>query len=178
MNIPSGSTSTCHLPSLEEVLARERIVRHKGSGLAEEDLRGSWMLELVWSKGSDSPDQLRSTMLRSLGARLEIGVPQKTNRFTLKNSVKLGALQLRFEGNANLKGSRPLLMFQFDHLQILLGQWKLVDVRLPPVDGKRLPFFALIASGSADGSGNQADQTWLAARGRGGGLALWLRQEP
>ena len=178
MTIPSGSASTCHPPSLEELLDRERVVRHKGSGLEQEDLRGSWILEQVWSKGRDSPDQLSSFMLRTLGARLEIGTPQTTNGFTLKNSVRLGALQLRFEGNANLKGSRPLMIFQFEHLKIMLGNWKLADVRLSPADGKRLPFFALIATGPAEGSGHPAGQTWLAARGRGGGLALWLRQEP
>lgn len=178
MSIPSGSTNTCHLPTLKELLAKERIVRHNGSGLAEADLRGSWILEQIWSKRSESPDQLSSTMLRSLGARLEIGTPQNADCFILKNSVRLGALRLQFEGNAKLKGRRPLMFFQFEHLKILLGQWTLVDVRLPPADSKRLPFFALIASGPADGSSNQAGQTWLAARGRGGGLALWLRQEP
>lgn len=87
--------------------------------------------------------------------------------------MRLGPLELRFCGEARLQGRRPLLLFRFLRLQLRLGARPLIDRPLPaaapfsslPVAG--LPFFALIA---ADPEG-----MWLAARGRGGGLALWQR---
>ena len=83
---------------------------------------------------------------------------------TIANAVNLGALTLRFDGKAKLIGKRPLLQFSFSSLQLSLGSTVLLRRELPPVATQRLPFFALIGR---DGSG------WLAARGRGGGLALW-----
>jgi len=61
-----------------------------------------------------------------------------------------------------------LLLFSFDRLQLCLGGWRLVERSLPEPAAQRMPFFALI---HRDASG------WLAARGRGGGLALWRRAD-
>ena len=74
------------------------------------------------------------------------------------------SLELRFRGVGRLLGSRPLLQFSFQELQLSLGGRVLLHRALPEPAPQRLPFFALIAR---DPSG------WLAARGRGGGLALW-----
>jgi hypothetical protein len=78
--------------------------------------------------------------------------------------VNLGPLELRFRGTGRLVGRRPLLQFSFQELQLSLGGLVLLRRTLPELPPQRLPFFALIAR---DPSG------WLAARGRGGGLALW-----
>ena len=82
----------------------------------------------------------------------------------LSNAVTLGPLELRFSGVGRLVGSRPLLQFSFQELQLSLGGRVVLRRVLPEPAPQRLPFFALIAR---DPSG------WLAARGRGGGLALW-----
>ncbi|MCX5955534.1 MAG: hypothetical protein NTW51_03800 [Cyanobacteria bacterium] len=87
----------------------------------------------------------------------------------LTNAVKLGPLELRFQGPGWLEGRRPLLRFQFDRLEIRAGQWLLLQRSLPAPDSRRGAFFALIASG--------AEGRWLAARGRSGGLAVWRRQD-
>jgi hypothetical protein len=84
----------------------------------------------------------------------------------VQNSVQLGPIQLRFRGHGSLRGKRPLLEFWFEELELRLGPrsiWRQPIQRQP--QPKRRPFFALIAS----------QPNWLAARGRGGGLALWLR---
>jgi hypothetical protein len=77
-------------------------------------------------------------------------------------------LELRFEGRARLAGSRPLLWFGFDQLQLRFGSQVFLQRPLPPAAAQRQPFFALIGKGPG----------WLAARGRGGGLALWQLQTP
>ena len=97
-------------------------------------------------------------------ARLEITAPVAEEELSLSNAVTLGPLELRFRGVGRLVGSRPLLQFSFQELQLSLGGRVLLRRALPEPARQRLPFFALIAR---DPSG------WLAARGRGGGLALW-----
>jgi len=78
-------------------------------------------------------------------------------------------LELRFRGAGQLLGRRPLLQFSFQQLQVSLGGRLLIQRDLPEPAARRLPFFALIAR---DPSG------WLAARGRGGGLAVWTLLAP
>lgn len=150
------------VPSGPELIARERGVRRGGSGLRAADLEGRWLLDQVWPKGSERPASFSAALLRGLGACLEIGCGE--DALTLSNAVRLGALELRFRGPGRLVGARPLLEFQFDSLELSLAGRTLLRRALPAPPPKRRPFFALIARGP---------EGWLAARGRGGGLALW-----
>jgi hypothetical protein len=90
----------------------------------------------------------------------------------LSNSISLGLLHLCFLGSAQLQGRRPLLMFRFQTLRLSLAGQCLWSRSMPQPAKGRDAFFALIAS-ERMGPGRQ----WLAARGRGGGLALWVRGE-
>ena len=151
------------LPSGAELRARERLARRGGSGLAGADLQGCWLLDQVWPKGGERPAALSNALLRGLGARLEIHAGD-AGALMLSNAVRLGALELRFHGPGRLVGSRPLLEFRFESLVLSLADRPLLRRSLPPPQPRRLPFFALIA---------RSPEGWLAARGRGGGLALW-----
>ena len=149
-------------PTLEQLLQREREVRRTGTALEAEALLGRWQLELVWPKASRRASVFSGWLLRGLSARLEIGACP--DGLLLSNAVNLGALELRFRGRGWLEGRRPLLMFGFDQLELKLASRRLLQRELPAPPSRRRPFFALI---QRDPSG------WLAARGRGGGLALW-----
>ena len=152
------------LPSGEQLLALERQARTQGTDLTQADLVGCWWFHQVWPKGSGTANALTSGLLRSLGARLELSTGQDGVALEISNAINLGALLLRFDGAARLIGRRPLLQFSFSRLEFSLAGRTLLRQTLPPIAPKRLPFFALI---KRDASG------WLAARGRGGGLALW-----
>ncbi len=174
------------LPASAELLTLERSGRHQGTGLVAADLLGIWRLRQVWPRRGGEPSGPSSALLRGLGARLEInaagdsanpldrawpgpaGLTGPGEGLGLVNAVNLGALELRFVGRARLAGPRPLLWFGFDQLQLRLGAKVLLQRALPPTAPQRQPFFALIGKG--DG--------WLAARGRGGGLALWQLEDP
>jgi hypothetical protein len=185
------------LPASAELLKLEQVSRRQGTGLVAADLIGIWRLQRVWPRQGGEPSGPSSALLRGLGARLEInasGVPAADldiprpgaladaglgegelgegelgeGELGLVNAVKLGPLELRFEGRARLAGSRPLLWFGFDQLQLRFGSQVLLQRSLPPAAAQRQPFFALIGKGPG----------WLAARGRGGGLALWQLQTP
>ena len=172
------------LPDGPQLLALERQSRRNGSGVSREALQGVWILQRTWPRGRSQPADLASTLLRGLGASLALSAPEaavpsaasageEAAPLEIINSVRLGQLELRFCGEARLQGRRPLLLFRFLRLQLRLGARTLIDRPLPaaapfsslPAAG--LPFFAMIA---ADPEG-----LWLAARGKGGGLALWQR---
>ncbi len=156
------------IPDAPWLLDRERRCRRDGSGLTTADLVGCWRLERIWNKGSRQPALAAAALLRGLAAQLRLSADAagpEGGDLRLANSVRLGALELRFEGVGRLEGRRPLLVFSFERLLLLLGGRVLLERNLPQPDPLRRPFFALIA---AERGG------WLAARGRGGGLALWI----
>ena len=150
--------------------AREKDVRLTGTGLRSSDLLGSWYLQTVWSKGDQNANPFSSWILRSLDARLEIeaDLEDKSSDLLLSNAINLGPIELKFQGPGLLKGKRPLLTFHFDSLTLRVGGIVLLKKTLPTPNQKRTPFFALIDR-NPDG--------WMAARGRGGGLALWTLKD-
>ena len=148
--------------SATELLQLEQKARRSGSCVEAAALQGVWQLHLVWPKGQQRASAFSGWLLRGLSARLEIGSDHEG--LLLSNAVNLGAVELRFRGRGRLEGKRPLLLFSFEQLQLSLGRWRVVECSLPAPAAQRMPFFALI---HRDSSG------WLAARGRGGGLALW-----
>ena len=157
------------MPSGSQLLSLESLARQQGTGLDATDLVGCWMLHQVWSKGNAAANGLSSALLRSLGARLVLAPSEVDGHLLIGNAINLGALQLRFSGQGRLIGKRPLLQFSFDSLMLSIGGQTLLQQSLPPVSARRLPFFALIC---------RDDAGWLAARGRGGGLALWQLEPP
>jgi hypothetical protein len=170
-------------PDGQDLRALERQARHQGSGLADpapgcgsdgspHPLTGTWRLEQLWSAKGDQPIPLTAAILRGFGACLEVGERAEDGRFPLRNGVNLGCLSMDFRGHAVLVGRRPLLVFNFDQLSLSVAGRLLWQRSLPGgqetlslVGSRRQPFFALIGCDRAEG--------WLAARGRGGGLALW-----
>lgn len=93
---------------------------------------------------------------------------------SIANQVKVGSVLLRFTGPAHYLGKKNLLAFDFTHLQLdVLGRTvyggtvlgrrpKLQDFYKQSVG--KLPFFAFF----------RVTPAFIAARGRGGGLALWV----
>jgi hypothetical protein len=164
--MPTSSPGSIELPSGAALRELERRVRRGGTSLVASDLQGTWLLDQVWPQGSEHPSSFSAALLRGLRATLEIRMEE--GALMLCNSVRLGALELRFRGPGQLVGSRPLLQFRFETLELTLAGRRLLRRALPAPRPQRMPFFALIA---------RAPEGWLAARGRGGGLALW-RLEP
>lgn len=101
---------------------------------------------------------------------------EQGNQAQISNQIRVGGLTLRFTGPARYLGKKNLLAFDFNHLQILLGNRTLYQGRFHTSKDKTsrfdqrsiaiLPFFAFFL----------VTDELIAARGRGGGLALWLRQ--
>jgi hypothetical protein len=93
---------------------------------------------------------------------------------TITNQLVVGTVKFKFDGPCRYPGKKNLLAFDFTELQFkILGatiyQGKIRSKRAGLDFAKLaiadLPFFAFF----------WASETGIAARGRGGGLALWVR---
>lgn len=101
--------------------------------------------------------------------------PQDADKGEITNSVEFASLKLKLTGPAKYVGKKNLLAFEFTQMQISLfsqtiyngeirgGKTKAEDFDNRPVSV--LPFFAFFL----------VTPDLIAARGRGGGLALWIR---
>ena len=165
--IPTDSLPSDSLPSGEDLLALERQCRLSGSGITMTSLIGTWRLKATWSRDGTPAPATSAALLKGLGACLILSGEEAEGALRIANQVNLGSLRLRFDGEAELTGRRPLLMFSFRSVRLSLGKLTLFERCLPQPDGRRMPFFALIDL--------DAEQGRLIARGRGGGLALWMR---
>jgi len=158
------------LPQYKEIKNLESLSNREGSGIASEDIMGIWKLNSVWKKGSEEIDNISSSILQVLSAKLELKRNNSQNEnlnFFIENSISFGFLTIIFCGQASLKGTRPLLSFFFEHLKINVGSLTLVNKILKKPEEKKMPFFSLIALNKQN--------NWLCARGRGGGLAIWFK---
>ena len=158
------------LPQYKEIKTLETISKKDGSSIGYEDLIGTWKFNSVWKKGSEKIDNISSSILQVLSAKLELKKNISQNKsfdFTIKNSISFGILLIIFCGKASLKGPRPLLPFFFENLIINFGSFTLVKKSLKKPEEKQMPFFSLIAISK--------ENNWMCARGRGGGLAIWIK---
>tara|TARA_Y100000589_G_scaffold176853_1_gene167670 strand:- start:709 stop:1179 length:471 start_codon:yes stop_codon:yes gene_type:complete len=145
----------------------EKQARRKGSGLSSGNIEGCWQLNTIWPKGQTEANAFNGWLLRSLGACLEIS-GESADGLQLRNAVTLAGLTLQFTGPGQLDGRQPLLKFRFEQVELLLGGFTLLKRQLPAPNNGREPFFALIS---------RSPEGWMAARGRGGGLALWTLRD-
>ena len=158
------------LPDYKKILSLEKIANKDGSGINFGELINKWKFLYVWKKGSDSVDNISSSLLQVLSASLELSkIESKDDKqvFEIKNSIKFGILSIVFLGKAFLKGDRPLLYFYFENLYIKVGNFNLINKSIEEIKIKNMPFFSLIAIDKR--------KEWLCARGKGGGLAVWLK---
>tara|TARA_Y100001968_G_C19449136_1_gene767323 strand:- start:5047 stop:5718 length:672 start_codon:yes stop_codon:yes gene_type:complete len=157
-------------PTLEDLLRLEKFSRKNGSGIQFEDLLGIWNFYLVWNQKKQFQDNIFSYLLRLFSAKLELNKSinkDENPTFNIINSIDFGFLSIRFVGLGSIKGSQPLLPFFFEKIEFRLGDRVMLSRQLNIPQDKDRPFFALISVNQEEG--------WMAARGRGGGLALWQK---
>ena len=60
------------LPQYKEIKNLETISKKDGSGIRNENLIGTWKFNSVWKKGSEEVDNISSSILQVLSAKLEL----------------------------------------------------------------------------------------------------------
>ncbi len=156
-------------PDINEIKLLEKNSQKNGSGISYEELLGKWKFQYVWGKDSGEIKNIPSSILQVLSARLELKSKNKEDQITyeIRNSINLGLLNIAFTGKAELKGLRPLLTFYFEELIISISNFPIFNKELKKPEDKKMPFFSLIGISTKD--------KWMCARGRGGGLAIWIK---
>ena len=156
-------------PDIKELKLLEKNSQKNGSGISYEELLGKWKFQYVWGKESDEIKNIPSSILQVLSARLELkrkNIEDQLN-FEIRNSINFGLLNIIFIGSAELKGIRPLLTFYFEELKISISNFPIFNKELKKPEDKKMPFFSLVGISNKD--------KWMCARGRGGGLAIWIK---
>tara|TARA_Y100001968_G_C19420920_1_gene751690 strand:- start:1598 stop:2242 length:645 start_codon:yes stop_codon:yes gene_type:complete len=165
--------SLLDIPSLAKLLELEKLSKSNGSNVSFDSLGGSWRFLSVWKSKNNSNDPIANYFLRLFSACLKLEPMKlgeaKQSSFKISNSIEFGILSIRFSGLGDLQGKQPLLSFYFENIDLLLGSKLLFRKTLSEPSSKNRPFFAFI--------GIEKDSCWLSARGRGGGLALWVKDK-
>ena len=156
-------------PDINEIKLLEKNSQKNGSGISYEELLGKWKFQFVWGKDSDEIKNIPSSILQVLSARLELKSKKKDDQinYEIINSINFGLLKITFIGRAELKGPRPLLAFYFEEMKIRISSLPKLNKKLKKTEDKKMPFFSLVGISTKD--------NWLCARGRGGGLAIWVK---
>ncbi|MGD1929763.1 MAG: hypothetical protein ACFB12_12710 [Leptolyngbyaceae cyanobacterium] len=172
--LPSGKELTTGLLELE------RTAKQTKQNLPVEALLGTW--RLCFSAGKKAKFQSglpvgsgfyvpKLAIARITFATDDTGESQ----LKVTNELNIGPLTIRFTGPARYPGKKNLLAFDFTHLQVScfglavyqgkVQNKKRADNPFEAMAIAQLPFFAFFA----------ATDDYIAARGRGGGLAVWVK---
>jgi len=165
------------------LLQAEKAAKQQRLTYTFESLLGKWRLcfatgtkkvrkrgGIILGKGLYVPKLVAAHIC--LSATLE----QDSGRGEIANQVQLGPTLLKLTGPTQYLGKKNLLAFDFNHMvislfgrmvyqkQIRSGKVQSEDFYNQPI--AKLPFFAFFL----------VTENFIAARGRGGGLALWIRE--
>ena len=160
------------LPTLRELLRLEKSSEDLGTSLSKESIRGIWKFNNVWEQGKEEESQLVVFLLKNFNATQELLEDQNakdSNNIKIITSINFGLLYLLFSGYGKLSSKQRILRFYYESIDIRVGNNNIYSHRLKIPDNKDMPFFKFIGSSESEG--------WLSARGRGGGIAIWIRNK-
>ena len=184
--LSQAATAFCNggdRPSAQDLvaamLAAESAARHRNLPFAFEELLGQWRLcfSTATRKARRRGIRLGPGFYWPHFMSAQIGFASDdpaTNQGTITNQVMLGGLWLRFTGPCRFQPKKNLLAFDFTEMAIGAGDRPLWQRTLRDLSAEafaaraiaKLPFFSFF----------QATPQFLAARGRGGGLAIWVKR--
>ncbi|RZM79874.1 hypothetical protein DYY88_12155 [Leptolyngbya iicbica LK] len=170
---PDGKTLTAAL------LRAEKAAKQTRKSLPLDVLLGTW--RLCFSAGkkaklqSGQPVGNGFYMPKLAIARISFARNgDSEDSLQITNELQIGPLTVRFTGPARYPGKKNLLVFDFTYLQLQCFGLKVFSGKIGQRDDQsfvttpvaKLPFFAFFTA-TAD---------YIAARGRGGGLAIWVQE--
>lgn len=173
---PDGKTVTAALLELE------RATKQTKQTMPLESLLGTW--RLCFSAGkkakfqSGEPTGSGFYVPKLAIARISFSrTDESESSLAIANELNVSPLAVRFTGPARYPGKKNLLAFDFTQLQVRcfgltvyngsVGDKKRAGQSFAETAIAQLPFFAFFA----------ATEDYIAARGRGGGLAIWVHEQ-
>ncbi|HEY9619040.1 MAG TPA: hypothetical protein V6C78_01660 [Crinalium sp.] len=165
---------------VEALLQAEKIAKQQRLTYPFEGLSGRW--RLCFATGTRKARQRGGILLGKgfyvpkLASAFISFQPQSDSTGEIGNQAQVGAMRLTLTGPCRYLGKKNLLAFDFTRLNIsvfkrILYAGNIRGGKTPEQEFEQkaiaqLPFFAFFL----------ITNTLIAARGRGGGLALWIRE--
>jgi hypothetical protein len=162
---------------IQALLQQEASVRRERSHFPKQDLVGDWRLHFVTlGKVNLVSKRLRGFFLPAfVPAQISFQPSESDAPLQVTNQVTIGLIKLKFTGPARYEIKKNLLGFDFTQLAVQVAGQQVYAGAVPSsrsnqnfmdISIGRLPFFAFFA----------VTPTFVAARGRGGGLAIWVKK--
>lgn len=164
---------------VEALLQAEKAAKQQQLRFAFEQLQGQW--QLCFATGTRKVQQGGIQLKKGYylpqfaQAKLSFG-RDDAGQETIGNQAQLGFLRLQLVGPARYQTKKNLLAFEFTRMQLFVGGKAVFNGAIRGGAAKeqafaqtaiaKLPFFAFFL----------ITEDFIAARGRGGGLALWIKQ--
>lgn len=170
---------------VEQLLAAEKINRKEKPHYSFEELLGTWKLRFI--TGTKKTRAKAGVVLgtgRYIPKFIDIALTYYTdepqvsrppNRGRVNNSVSIGILSLSLTGPVKFLPSKNILAFDFTTMTVKLGSLKLYHGYIRNGRSREIEFAERAIANSAFFVYFLIHQKFIAARGRGGGLALWSR---
>lgn len=171
---------------VQALLETEKFAKQQRINYPLESLIGSWRLHFAVSQ---KKSRQRSGVKMANGfyvpkfikAQISFSPAEadsnlNPNQLKISNQLHVGMISFKFNGPAKYLGKKNLLAFEFTQfklgflgLTIYSGGFRGGEKKNQEFEGKHirdLPFFAFFA----------INENYIAARGRGGGLAIWVKE--
>lgn len=166
---------------VDALLALEKQAKKEKRHLSYAQLLGTWRLGFI--TGTAKARQRAGTVMgagrflpKFVAIRLKYeATDMESGAGTVENSVTLGALRLQLTGPTQFWPNTNSLGFDFTHLEITLGGLRLYRGNLRGGTARNAAFQAETLKDQAFFTYFWATDQAIAARGRGGGLALWTQ---
>ena len=165
---------------VEALLQAEKTAKQQRLTYSFDGLSGRW--QLCFATGTRKARQRGGILLGKgfyvpkLASAFISFQPQSDNTGEIGNQAQVGAVRLTLTGPCRYLGKKNLLAFDFTRIEVSVFKRTLYagDIRSGKTSGQefeqraiaQLPFFAFFL----------ITDTLIAARGRGSGLALWIRE--
>ncbi|MEM9274813.1 MAG: hypothetical protein AAGA80_17905 [Cyanobacteria bacterium P01_F01_bin.143] len=180
-------TEQTNLPSSPEVvnglLEAEKTAKKEKITYCWEDLIGNWRLCFV--TGTKKTRKKAGVVLgagrylpRLVKISLNYSSQEKSlaNQGTVENRVEIGSLQLSLTGPVKFVTPKNILAFDFTRMKVKLLGLTLYDGYIRDGEAKEASFYSDRLAEQAFFLYFYITDSAIAARGRGGGLALWSKQ--
>jgi hypothetical protein len=158
---------------IKALLSTEKALKKTPVSIPLESILGTWQLRFA-SGAKKTKRGLKLGKGYYLPGWIYAAISFEANG-KIRNQLRLGALEICFTGPCRPHDKQNILVFDFTELQILLrgkvlysrsiNKYPVADFGTRPIG--KLPFFVFLWASSEA----------IAARGRGGGLAMWVKNQ-
>ena len=166
------------------LVAAEKSARQNQQKYSLAHLVGTWQLGFI--TGTQKARQQTGAALgagRFIPKFLHVRITYSqadagSNRGSVRNSVRIGPLEFALSGPIEFHPKTNILAFDFTHMTVSMTEVELYAGAVRGGDERAASFYDLPLKEKAFFTYFAIGDRYIAARGKGGGLALWTKASP